>query len=306
MNRLTLPTLLAAAAITAPLAGCGLSTEGENRLARFQWDDPSAPLGADLDHAIAEGTIARLDIQALDATTGLRVRGAKIDPPEIARIVATETNTLEIEGLTSGEAKLTIQTDNGEDVTTLRVAPAADTVVTARVNHDKVLVGGIETLVIERREITGEKLVGVAPAQIEIKTPDAAEPVASDDPAEFRLRYLTEGGKTIEIGDGQLSREVVGLDAVTTFDFAGNLQNANIDAGATQAGIIQALDAGGQMIGALEGLLQIESETPDICTATYAEQLYLPGLTVEGLAPGTCVVKGTLGELEARLDILVK
>ncbi|MEZ4436230.1 MAG: hypothetical protein R3F65_27855 [bacterium] len=306
MNRHTLQTILAAAAITAPLAGCGLSTEGENRLARFQWEDPSAPLGADLDHAIAEGTIARLDIQALDATAGLRVRGAKIDPPEIARIVATEINTLEIEGLTSGEAKLTIQTDNGEDVTTLRVARAAEIRVNAPLNHDKVLVGGIETLIIERRDITGQKLVGVAPADLEIKTPDAAEHVPGDDPAEFRLRYLSEGGKTIEIGDGQLSREIVGLDAIATFDFAANLDNANIDAGASQPGVIQALDAAGDMIGALEGLLQIESETPETCTATYTEQLYLPGLTIEGIAPGACVIKGTLGEHEGRLDILIK
>lgn len=306
MLRFTRHTALALAAVTAPLAGCGLSTEGENRLARFQWEDPTAPLGAGLDHAIAEGTRARLDVQAIKATQTLRVRGATIDPPEIARVVETEYNTLVIEGLTSGEAKLTIQTDSGEDVTSLRVAVAADIVVNPRVDTDKVLIGGIETLVIERREITGEKLVGTAPATIEIKQPEAAERVEGGADSDFRLRYLTLGGQNIEIGDGTLSREVVALDAIARFDFADNLQGATLDVGQTQDGIIQALDASEQMIGAVEGVVQIVSETPTICTVTFAQHLYLPGLTIEGKVPGPCVIKGSIGAMEKQLDLLVK
>lgn len=306
MLRFTRSIALATAAITAPLAGCGLSTEGENRLARFQWEDPTAPLGADLGHAIAQGTRARLDVQAIKATQTLRVRGATIDPPEIARVVETDYNTLVIEGLASGEAKLTIQTDSGEDVTSLRVAVAADTVVTPRVDTDKVLIGGIESLVIERREITGEKLVGTAPATLEIKPPQAAERVEGGADSDFRLRYLTLGGQTIEIGDGSLSREIIALDGIARFDFADNLQGATLDVGQTQAGIIQALDASDQMIGAVEGVVQIVSETPEICTATFTQQLYLPGLTIEGKSPGSCVIKGTIGEMEKQLDLLVK
>lgn len=305
MNRFTLLTALA---LAATLTGCGLSTEGENRLARFQWDDPSAPLGASLDQAVAAGTTARLEVQAIDAMTGLRVRGAKVDPPEIARVTAApnELNVLLVEGLESGTAELTITTDAGEDITTIRVAAAADTVVSSRTGADKVLVGGIETLVVERREITGQKLVGVAPAELEVKPPEAAERVEGGVDSEFRLRYLTAGGQTIEVGDGSLSREVVTADDVMTFDFAAGLQGATVKAGESQPGVIQALDAADEMIGALEGAVELTSETPEICTVTFQHQIFLPGLTVRGVSAGDCVITGKLGDHEARVELTVQ
>lgn len=307
MNRITLLTALTAV-LAAPLAGCGLSTEGENRLARFQWDDPTAPLGASLDQAVAVGTTARLDVQAIDATPDFRVRGAKVEPPEIARVTAApnELNVLLVEGLESGTAELIITTDAGEDITTIRVAAPADTVVSSQTGTDKVLVGGVETLLIERREITGAKLVGVAPAELEIKPEGVAERVEGGVESEFRLRYLTEGGKTIEIGDGSLSREIVTTDDVMRFDFAEGLQRATLKAGESQPGVIQALDAADELIGALEGAVEITNETPEICTATVQHRLFLPALVVQAHTAGACVIGGQLGTHEARIELTVE
>lgn len=305
MNRLTRWTALALATLATPLLGCNTSTEGENNLVRFTYEDPSAPLGASLDRAIAVGTRATLDVQSLDATTGIRVRGAKIAPPDVANVVDTDINTLIIEGLSPGEAELTIETDRGTDIGTLRVAEAATVGVAAIIETEKVLIGGTELLLVERRDSAGDKLVGIGPAELAISPETAAERVPSDDDSEFRLRYLEAGGKTLQIGDSTVPREVVSPEAVTTFDFASALQDAELATGGELPGLVTVEDAAGQPIGAVEGVLTVQSLTPGICAVRFQRQLYLPGIQVEGVSAGECVLEGTLGAQTAQVSLTV-
>ncbi len=305
MNRIASWTTLALATLATPLVGCDTSTEGENNLVRFTYEDPVVTLGASLDTAIAVGTRATLDVQSLDATAGIRVRGAKIDPPEIASIVDNQINSLVIEGLVAGEAQLTVDTDRGTDLGTLRVAEAAQVGVRAIIESEKVLIGGTEVLTVERRDVTGQVLVGVAPAELSINPETAAERVPGGADHEFRLRYLEAGGKALQIGDSSLSREVVTVDQVTRFDFASQLEGASLDVGGELPGLIQVEDAGGQGIGAVEGVLTVESLTPEICTVRFQRQLYLPGIQVEGVSAGECIVEGALGAQTAQLSLTV-
>lgn len=305
MNRIARWTAVALAALALPLAGCNTSTEGENNLVRFTYDDPVATFGASLDRAIAVGTQATLDIQSLDATAGIRVRGATIDPPGIAEVVDNQINVLVIEGLAPGEATLTIDTERGTDLGTIRVAEAATTGVQAIIETERVFIGGTEVLTVERRDSIGELLVGVAPAELEVTPAEAAERVSGGEAHEFRLRYLEAGGKSLQVGDTMLPREVVTLDQAVGFDFASQLEGASLDVGGELPGLVQVEDAGGQPIGAVEGVLTVQSLTPEVCTVRFQRQLYLPGIQVEGVSAGECIIEGTLGAQSAQVSLNV-
>ena len=306
MSRIAPWTALALAAFAAPLVGCNTSTEGENSLVRFTYEDPVVTFGASLDTAIAVGTRATLDVQSLDATAGIRVRGAKIEPPEIAEVVGNEINTLVIEGLTAGEATLTVDTDRGTDLGTIRVAEATQVGVSAIIETEKVFIGGTELLTIERRDAVGQLLVGVAPAELTIAPDTAAERVPGGDDHEFRLRYLEAGGKTLQVGDTQLPREVVTVDQVAEFEFAEQLEGATLAVGGELPGLVQVKDAGGQPIGAVEGVMTVQSLTPEVCTVRFQRQLYLPGVQVEGVSAGECTIEGALGAETVQLSLTVE
>lgn len=307
MNRITRWTALALVAATAPLVGCNVSTEGENRLARFSYDDPTNFLGSSLDSPIAVGTRATLEVQSLDAVAGLRVRGAKIDPPEIASVEGGDViNTLVIDGLAPGEAELTIDTDRGPDLTTIRVAEAAEIGVVQLLDFEKVLIGGTETLVIERRDAAGQRLVGVAPAELDIVPANAAERVAGAD-HEFRLRYLEAGAHSLAVGDSTLAREVVSVEQVATFDFAPGLDGGNVAAGQSAMAVVEVKDGAGASIGAVEGVMTVESLTPDICAVRFERQLqYLAGIAVDGLSKGACTIRGQLGAHSSEVTLNVE
>lgn len=303
MNRIARWTTFALAALATPLVGCNVSTEGENNLVRFTYDDPVVTFGASLDTAIAAGTRATLDVQSLDATAGIRIRGAKVDPPEIAEVVDSGLTNLVLEGLTPGEAQLTIETDRGTDLGTIRVAEAATVGVKSVLDTEKVLLGGTEVLTIERRDSVGQVLVGVAPAQLDVAPSAAAEQVPSDVDHEFRLRYLEAGGQNFQVGDSMLPREVVTADAVAEFAFAETLEGAAIEIGAEVPAIIEVKDAAGEAIGAVEGVLTLQSTTPEICTVRFQRQLYMPGLVLEGVSAGKCIVEGTIGGLSKQIQV---
>lgn len=305
MNRIAQWTAVALATLAAPMLGCNVSTDGENNLVRFTYDDPVATFGASLDSAIAVGTRATLDIQSLDATMGIRVRGAKIDPPEIAEVVDNQINSLVIEGLAPGEAGLTIETDRGTDLGTIRVAEAATVGVKAVIETEKVLIGGTEVLTVERRDSVGELLVGVAPVDLAIVPSTAAERVPGGEDHEFRLRYLEAGGQSLQIGDSMLPREVVTADAVAEFTFAQALEGARLDIGSEMPGLVEVKDANGQAIGGVEGVMTVQSLTPETCTVRFQRQLYLPGIQVEGVSAGDCVVEGALGAHSEQVTIKV-
>ncbi len=302
MNRFAF--LTAAAAIAAPLTACNVTTQGEEGLVRFTYEDPMSTFGANLDTAIAVGTRATLDVQSINATAGVRVRGASFDTAGVAEVVGSEMNTLTLEGQAPGEARLVIETDRGADATTIRVEEAAWIGVHAAQANEKVLIGGIETLTIERRNSVGQTLVGVAPAELAIAPSDVGERVDGAD-SEFRLRYTTAGGQSFTVGDATVVREVVTADAVAMLDFASQIEGSAIAAGGEALGLIQAEAADGAAIGAIEGALAITSLTPEICSAGYRPVVGMPGLAIEGLSAGDCVVEGRIGALAETLTISI-
>lgn len=302
MTRIILTTIALAFAIV----GCNVSTDGQNRLVRFQFDDPTAAIGASLDRPIAVGTVATVDIQAINAVDGIRVRGAKVEPEGLARVTGVDnaTNKIQIEGLMAGEGQLIIETDKGQDIGTIYIAEAAKTQLYAPQDLDLVLAGGIETFVIERLDAVGQRMVGIAAAEMEVSPAEAAERVGDGEAHEFRLRYLVEGGQVIEVGDGQVSRQVVGANAVSMFVFGEALEGNTMKVDETQGALIQLADASGEMIGALEGAINIASQTPEVCEASYRNQaLYLSSVEVTGLAAGECVITGAIGDKTAELRL---
>ncbi len=302
MNRFAFAAV--AAAVAAPLTACNVTTQGEQGLVRFTYEDPVATFGASLETAIAAGTRATLDVQSLDATAGIRIRAATFDTPGVAEVVGNDMNRLEIAAMAPGEARLVIETDRGQDAGRIRVVEAAWVGVKSALPAEKVLIGGVETMLVERRDSAGQTLVGVGPAELAIAPSDVAEPVAGSE-SDFRLRYLTAGGQSLTVGDATVVREVVSADAVASLDFASQLNGASVAAGAELLGLVQVEAADGEPIGAVEGALAINSLTPDVCAASYRATLGIPGIAIEGLSAGECVVEGRLGAHAETLTVAV-
>lgn len=291
------------AALVATLAlatACKVSTDGETGTLNFAYQDPDNLLTRALDAPIAVGTQVKLKIRASDRKTAAAVRSATVDGA--AKLVSIDGNTVIIEGVSAGIAELRVISDKGEDAVDL-VIEAADSVSLKALNQaERALVGGIEPLSVVRRA-GGEVLVGEARIDGVELTDGFAERVDGPD-HRVSVRYLTEGEAEVKLGESTITRSIVGLETIETFE-AMTLGAEGV-VGAQMIGYFQAEDVAGQPLAGLGGLVAAQVQDDTICSYKAGEVFGIEGAVLDLLAEGTCTVDLTVGEHTAQWSFEVK
>lgn len=291
------------AALVATLAlatACKVSTDGDAGTLNFAYQDPDNLLTRALDAPIAVGTRVKLKIRAADRKTAAQVTRASVDGA--AKLIAIDGDAVIIEGVGAGFAELTVETDKGTDAVDL-VVEAADTVSLKALNEaDRALVGGIEPLSVVRTA-GGEVLVGEARIDGVELSEGLVERVDGPD-HRVSVRYLTEGEASVKLGDATITRTIVGLGVVETFEAMTLATEGVVDQ--QMIGYFQAKDVGGEPLAGLGGLVETQVVDEAICTIRAGELFGIEGAVLDLHAEGTCTVDLTLGEHTEQWSFAVK
>lgn len=278
---------LAAAAL---LAGCP-PPEGEEGLMAFEVEDRVAGLFGGMP-PLATGVEVPIIVEAVGPMSPRRIQDASIRPASYGRVRVESDNRVIVTGLRAGTAELVVKTSQGEDrididfAHTARLEP-----LSARGHH--VLEGGIERFIVARYDVRSRLIAGERGLQGDVKPAGVAEVVDGEAHA-AHLRYHVVGDHTIEVETLRIERTVVPLDRIETLRYGRELDG---ETGARRISV-WAIDVDDNQVDGLEGLLVVESATPEICTARVAESLMGSAIDVEVHRAGDCELTSTLGAVE--------
>lgn len=293
-----MPRFTRIARLVAPLAAAALLTgcppqEGEEGLMTFDVEDRVAGLFGGVP-PLAVGVDVPIIVEGVGPLSPSGIRDASIEPASAARVRVEADNRLIVTGLRPGAADLVVKTSQGEERLAIELARTTRIEPISAAGNGRVVVGGIERFMVARHDNQDRLIAGERGLQGAVKPAGIAEVVDGEAHA-AHLRYRVPGEHTISVDALAIDRVVVPLDQIEALRYGREQLD---DDTATRRISAWAIDTDGERVDGLEGVLTVESGTPEICTARVVPSLFGSAIDVEVHAAGDCRIESTLGAVE--------
>jgi hypothetical protein len=253
----------------------------------------------------------------------IEVTSARSENTDVLEVVDIDGARVRLRGQTPGETALRVETESGEDVIAVEVAETHHVELDhlawasrkASASSTVLLRGGTAHFALERKSDDGRTLACYGSGDaVEISPNDGARIVnRARDMGHMRLAVAQPKQLSVvpRASSGYVF-ETMSPEAVASLDIDfvrsdDERKPLVLDVDDSALLRVHARTRDGRYVLALDGLLELESQTPEVCETASLAQITSDGLyAVRGLDQGTCELTAKLGEQRTSAELPVE